>query len=210
MAGTLHEKGLSLKHILLIGNGHSHLEVLKKLSQKETSTNQYTLISPEPISYYSGLLPRLIMGDILVDSLIIQSAQYAVSKGVKFINDRLVSFNPEDKVVIANPPAAAADLMLSPVADNAVEASILNAGFVVPVNPIDSALAEAEVIVCAPEVNVPPEIANPPVAEATVMSAVPLKDTPPIFLAVWRAVAVPALPEIVVWSPVLVPLLVPE
>ncbi len=98
MAGTLHEKGLSLKHILLIGNGHSHLEVLKKLSQKETSTNQYTLISPEPISYYSGLLPRLIMGDILVDSLIIQSAQYAVSKGVKFINDRLVSFNPEDKV----------------------------------------------------------------------------------------------------------------
>jgi hypothetical protein len=118
------------------------------------------------------------------------------------VND---SFAPEEMTESATPPAAAADLMLSPVAEDAVEASILNAGFVVPFNPTARALAEAEVIVCAPEVNVPPDTANPPVALATVMFAVPSNDTPPIVLAVCNAVAVPALPEIVVWSPVFVP-----
>jgi hypothetical protein len=42
------------------------------------------------------------------------------------------------------------------------------------------------------------------------MFAVPSNDTPPIVLAVCNAVAVPALPEIVVWSPVFVPEEVPE
>ena len=37
--------------------------------------------------------------------------------------------------------------------------------------------------------------------------AVPSKLDPPIVRAVWRAVAVPALPLIVVWSPVLLPLI---
>ncbi len=44
----------------------------------------------------------------------------------------------------------------------------------------------------------------------TVILAVPLKDVPFIFLAVCSAVAVPAFPVIVVWSPVLVPDDVPE
>ncbi len=51
----------------------------------------------------------------------------------------------------------------------------------------------------------PPEIVNPPVAVATVIFAVPSKETPPMVLAFWRAVAVPAFPETVVWSPVFVP-----
>jgi hypothetical protein len=59
-------------------------------------------------------------------------------------------------------------------------------------------------------VKLPPDTANPPVALATVMFAVPSNDTPPIVLAVCNAVAVPALPEIVVWSPVFVPEEVPE
>jgi hypothetical protein len=45
-----------------------------------------------------------------------------------------------------------------------------------------------------------------PAAAVTVMSALPLKLTPLISRAVSNVVAVPALPVIVVWSPVLVPL----
>ena len=41
------------------------------------------------------------------------------------------------------------------------------------------------------------------------MLAVPLKLTPPIVLAVSRAVAVPAFPVMVVWSPVFVPVTEP-
>lgn len=49
-----------------------------------------------------------------------------------------------------------------------------------------------------------------PAAAATVIFAVPSKLVPLIVRAVWRAVAVPALPLTLVWSPVLDPLDVPE
>jgi hypothetical protein len=41
----------------------------------------------------------------------------------------------------------------------------------------------------------------------TVIFAVPSKLTPLMFRGVWRAVAVPALPLTLVWSPVFVPLI---
>jgi selenide, water dikinase len=88
---------LVLKHILLVGSGHSHLEVLKNLSRDEISAHHFTLISPETESYYSGLLPRLIMGDISTENLILHSAQFAESKGVKFIKDRLISFHSGER-----------------------------------------------------------------------------------------------------------------
>ena len=51
------------------------------------------------------------------------------------------------------------------------------------------------VILFAANVRAPPEMANPPVALATVMSAVPLKLTPPIVLEFCKEVAVVALPD---------------
>ena len=47
-----------------------------------------------------------------------------------------------------------------------------------------------------PSAKSPPETVNPPVAVAMVMSAVPSKDTPPMFRAVARAVAVAARPVV--------------
>ena len=55
-----------------------------------------------------------------------------------------------------------------------------------------------------PEARVAP--VSVPAAAATVMSALPLKLTPLMFRAVCKIVALPALPVIVVWSPVFVPL----
>lgn len=64
----------------------------------------------------------------------------------------------------------------------------------VPVTPIDPLI----VIEFVPRARFPPDTVNQPVAVATVISVVPLKDTPPISLAVCNAVAVPALPDTVV------------
>ncbi len=57
----------------------------------------------------------------------------------------------------------------------------------------------------AERVSPPPLTVKPPVAEATVIFPVPSKETPPMVRAFCKAVAVPAFPEIVVWSPVFVP-----
>ena len=56
---------------------------------------------------------------------------------------------PEEVTERATPAAAAADLILRPVAEEAVEASMVRAGLVVPLAPTARALAEAEVTVKA-------------------------------------------------------------
>jgi hypothetical protein len=71
---------------------------------------------------------------------------------------------PEETAEIATPPAAAADLTLTHVADVAVDASTTNAGLVAPFNPAESAAALAEVIVDVPVTVSLPVIATVPVA----------------------------------------------
>ena len=73
---------------------------------------------------------------------------------------------PLDITATANPPAAAADLTLRPVAEVAVDASTLNAGLDVPAKPTARAFADADVIVCAAlvivlEIATVPVTANP-------------------------------------------------
>lgn len=58
-----------------------------------------------------------------------------------------------------------------------------------------AAIEPVRVRLLAPKAKSPPETVKPPVAVATVILAVPSNETPPIVLAVCKAVAVPALPE---------------
>src|SRR4029077_14358801 len=78
------------------------------------------------------------------------------------------SLVPEDNTDNATPPAAAALFTFNPVALEAVEASILNAGLVAPDLPPVKALAEELVIVevkgTEPRIVVPAGITTIPVA----------------------------------------------
>ena len=51
-----------MKKVLLIGAGHAHLVVLKKLIEKPLYGACFMLVSPQPRQIYSGMLPGLIAG----------------------------------------------------------------------------------------------------------------------------------------------------
>ncbi len=87
------------KTILLIGSGHAHLEVLKALTAKEIEKHKFILISPNRQTFYSGLIPRFIAGEIDASNLTIRSADYAKSKGIEFIQDEVVSIDAINKSV---------------------------------------------------------------------------------------------------------------
>lgn len=87
------------KKIILLGSGHSHLEVLKLLSRDEITQNQFVLISPEKYSHYTGLIPRFIAGDLKAKDLTIPSASFAENKGIQFIQDSAVFFDEVQKTV---------------------------------------------------------------------------------------------------------------
>jgi NADH dehydrogenase FAD-containing subunit len=88
-----------MKTVVLIGAGHAHLEVLKGLSIEEIAKHRFVLISPSRITYYSGLIPRFIAGEIEVSDLAISSADFAESKGFKFIQDEVRSVDQINKSV---------------------------------------------------------------------------------------------------------------
>ncbi len=88
-----------MKTVVLIGSGHAHLEVLKALTTEEVAKHRFLLISPSRQTYYSGLIPRLIIGEVEERNLKINSADFAESKGFKFVQDEVQSVDQKNKAV---------------------------------------------------------------------------------------------------------------
>tara|TARA_B110001454_G_scaffold218991_1_gene249138 strand:+ start:181094 stop:182173 length:1080 start_codon:yes stop_codon:yes gene_type:complete len=87
------------KTVVLVGSGHAHLEILKALTFKEIVDHRFILISPSRQTYYSGLIPCLIKGEIEERGLTINSADFAESKGFKFIQDEVQSVDQTNKAL---------------------------------------------------------------------------------------------------------------
>lgn len=51
-----------MKHLILIGGGHAHVEVLRRFGLEPLPEVQLTLVSPHPHTAYSGMLPGWIAG----------------------------------------------------------------------------------------------------------------------------------------------------
>lgn len=88
-----------MKTVILAGSGHAHLEVIKALSKKETTAHNFVLISPHRQTYYSGLIPRLITGEIEASDLTINSADFAEAKGLTFIQDSVQSVDQANNFI---------------------------------------------------------------------------------------------------------------
>ena len=87
------------KVILLAGSGHAHLEFILALSKKEVTEHKFILLSPSRQTYYSGLIPRYISGEINSQSLTIKSADFAKKQGLDFIQDSITSIDEKNQTV---------------------------------------------------------------------------------------------------------------
>jgi len=76
---------LRTKQLVLLGGGHSHVEVLRRFGKDPPPDSQLVLISPDPDSPYSGMLPGWIAGHYTRDDCHIDLTALA-----HFANCRLV------------------------------------------------------------------------------------------------------------------------
>ena len=71
--------------LVLWGAGHAHVEVLRQLARRPERGVRVTLISREPHSPYSGMLPGLIRGDYDFDEAHIDLGPLAAAAGARLI-----------------------------------------------------------------------------------------------------------------------------
>jgi len=81
------------RRILLIGGGHSHLEVLRRFAQKPDPGIELTLVSPNALTPYSGMLPGLIAGHYTVADSHIDLPALSRWAQARFVCDRVVELD---------------------------------------------------------------------------------------------------------------------
>ncbi|WP_270179145.1 FAD-dependent oxidoreductase [Alkalihalobacillus sp. CinArs1] len=87
------------KKLLLIGGGHAHLYVIKKL-QEEAIDAEVSVISPSEHQYYSGMFSGFMEGLYEFEKIRIHIPTLAKKANVTFIKGAALSIDAEAKVVL--------------------------------------------------------------------------------------------------------------
>jgi NADH dehydrogenase FAD-containing subunit len=87
------------KKLLLVGGGHVHLTILKRLGTFLEDDVEVTLVAPSDYHYYSGMAPGLLSGYYRPAEARFNVKKMADSSGARFIRGKAAAVYPEQKEV---------------------------------------------------------------------------------------------------------------
>lgn len=100
------------RHLLLVGGGHSHAVVLRKLALSPLSGARITLVSAAIHTPYSGMLPGMIAGHYDYDATHIDLEPLARAAGVRLIRDAVTGLDlAGQRVLFAERPPLPFDIL---------------------------------------------------------------------------------------------------
>lgn len=79
--------------LVLVGGGHSHALALRMLAMKPLPETRLTLVSPDSLAAYSGMLPGLIAGHYQLEETHIDLPRLCQWAGVRFIRARVTALD---------------------------------------------------------------------------------------------------------------------
>lgn len=85
--------------IVLVGAGHTHVEVLRMGSLFTSQGHELVLISPSPEHPYSGMAPGVLGGVYSQDAIMLPAADIAGRRGASSIRERAVGLDPGKKIL---------------------------------------------------------------------------------------------------------------
>ena len=88
-----------MKRLVLLGGGHSHVEVLRRFGNDPIPGVELVLVSPYPDSPYSGMLPGWIAGHYTRDECHIDLVRLTRFANSRFIRSACNGINPEARLV---------------------------------------------------------------------------------------------------------------
>lgn len=133
-----------MKQLLLIGGGHSHVEVIRRFAQRPQRDVEITLVNPTTQAPYSGMLPGLIAGHYRFEQCHIDLPALARTAGVRFVKSAVNGIHTDAKLAFCSNgetlgyDVAAVDIGSTPGTLGVAGAS----RYVLQVKPTDSFLTE--------------------------------------------------------------------
>lgn len=88
-----------VRELVLIGGGHSHVQVLKRLAMAPPPGIRTTVIARESHTPYSGMLPGHIAGHYTFDQIHIDLGPLAQAAGARFIADEVSGLDPDGQTI---------------------------------------------------------------------------------------------------------------
>lgn len=88
-----------MKRLVLAGGGHAHVEVLRRLGLGKRQDLDVVLVSPSPLTPYSGMLPGVVAGHYTAEEACIDLAPLAQFAGARFVRARVAAVDADGTVV---------------------------------------------------------------------------------------------------------------
>ena len=88
-----------MKRLVLIGGGHSHVEVLRRFGKAPAAGIELVLVSPNPDAPYSGMLPGWIAGHYSREDCHIDLAALTGFANCRLVRSACNGINPEARLV---------------------------------------------------------------------------------------------------------------
>jgi selenide,water dikinase len=133
--------------IVLIGGGHSHIEVLRRFAMAPMPGVRVTLVSRDVDTPYSGMLPGLIAGHYTADDAHIDLHRLSRMTGARVRVDEVIGLDRANhRVLCARRPPIAYDVVSINVGSTPNTSVPGAAAHAIPVKPIDRFLERWEAL----------------------------------------------------------------
>lgn len=132
-----------VRDLVLVGGGHSHVAVLKNLGMKPLAGVRTTLVSPDPLTPYSGMLPGLMAGHYSMEESHVDLVRLARFAGADFMRTSVVSVDPEKRIVhLRDRPSLSFDVLSINTGSTPSMSDVPGAArHAIPVKPVKAFLA---------------------------------------------------------------------
>jgi len=125
------------RHLLLAGGGHTHaLALLAWARQPLPADVQVTLVSPEPLAVYSGMVPGWLAGVYRFEQAAIDLPRLCNLRGARWLRGEVAALRPDAKEMrLVNGEIVSYDV-LSLNVGSTLTAPALSSGAILPVRPL--------------------------------------------------------------------------
>jgi pyridine nucleotide-disulfide oxidoreductase family protein len=88
-----------LKHLVLLGAGHAHVQVLHSLAQSRPADLNLTVVAPYPQQLYSGMVPGFVAGHYTLEQCVIPLQGLLSRCGARYFPTRGVALDASAKTL---------------------------------------------------------------------------------------------------------------